>query len=49
MQTGLVGTTGTEITAGLAEGDTLVVPTATDADGGHRPPAAGLGGLGGGR
>ena len=48
--TGLVGTTGTEATSGVAEGDTLVVPTTgSDSSGTSFPTGGGLGRLGGGR
>ena len=51
VETGLAGTTGTEITSGLAAGDTLVVPTSTGTTSNGFPGAGGLGGpaLGGGR
>ena len=47
VQTGLVGATGTEITDGLAEGDTLVIPTATTTTGTTGTGRSGLGGIAG--
>jgi HlyD family secretion protein len=49
VQTGLVGDGGTEITSGVAEGDTLVVPSSTGGTGAFTFPGGGVGGgLGGG-
>lgn len=44
VQVGLVGDGGSEITSGVAEGDTLVVPAATGGTGGFTFPGGGLGG-----
>jgi multidrug efflux pump subunit AcrA (membrane-fusion protein) len=44
VKTGLVGDGGTEIISGLAEGDTLVVPTTSGSAGGFTFPGGGLGG-----
>lgn len=49
VETGLVGTTGTEITSGLSDGDTLVVPTSDSSGSGLTFPTGGLGGGFGGR
>jgi len=49
VKTGLVGDGGTEITSGVAEGDTLVVPATNGSPGGFTFPGGGIGGgIGGG-
>lgn len=49
VKTGLVGDGGTEITSGVAEGDTLVVPATSGSPGGFTFPGGGIGGgIGGG-
>ena len=47
VETGLVGTTGTEIVSGVAEGDTLVVATTATASSSSSARSGGGGGLGG--
>jgi HlyD family secretion protein len=49
VKTGLAGDGGTEITSGVAEGDTLVVPATSGSPGGFTFPGGGIGGgIGGG-
>jgi HlyD family secretion protein len=44
VQTGMVGSTGTEITSGLAEGDTIVLPTSGSSGSNLTFPRIGVGG-----